>query len=127
MVYNGVVADQDTAVPAGYSAGTYGPGVSVGGGAVGGAVGGGNGGASRNGSGSRPGGQTQYNETPQYVCFKCRRAIPKLDEGVMAANRFYHINCFTCTRCQLGLAHVDFYNVGEFVFCTQCYLRTKKM
>jgi len=57
-------------------------------------------------------------------CAKCGEAVIGMENGCLALDDVFHLQCFTCTRCMGCLSGQNFYIVGSEVLCEADYLTT---
>ncbi|KAI6216877.1 LIM domain only protein 3 [Aphelenchoides fujianensis] len=56
------------------------------------------------------------------VCARCFRAVPPLEYVMRAKNHVFHLNCFSCARCNGRFCVGDyFFLVGSAVYCPADY------
>ncbi|XP_067426120.1 zyxin [Emydura macquarii macquarii] len=58
------------------------------------------------------------------LCGLCRRPLSRTQSAVRALDRLFHVECFTCFKCEKQLQGQQFYNVDEKPFCEDCYAGT---
>uniref|UniRef100_A0A6J0VI19 Zyxin n=1 Tax=Pogona vitticeps TaxID=103695 RepID=A0A6J0VI19_9SAUR len=57
-------------------------------------------------------------------CGLCNRALSRTQPAVRALDKLFHVECFTCFKCEKQLQGQQFYNVDEKPFCEECYAGT---
>nr|XP_060618650.1 zyxin isoform X1 [Anolis sagrei ordinatus]XP_060618651.1 zyxin isoform X1 [Anolis sagrei ordinatus]XP_060618652.1 zyxin isoform X1 [Anolis sagrei ordinatus] len=57
-------------------------------------------------------------------CGLCKKALSRTQPAVRALDKFFHVECFTCFKCERQLQGQQFYNVDEKPFCEECYAGT---
>ncbi|KAJ7335312.1 hypothetical protein JRQ81_013253 [Phrynocephalus forsythii] len=57
-------------------------------------------------------------------CGLCNRALSRTQPAVRALDKLFHVECFTCFKCERQLQGQQFYNVDEKPFCEECYAGT---
>lgn len=55
------------------------------------------------------------------LCGFCRKPLSRTQPAVRALDRLFHVECFTCFKCEKQLQGQQFYNVDEKPFCEDCY------
>uniref|UniRef100_A0A8C3NNM4 Zyxin n=1 Tax=Cyanoderma ruficeps TaxID=181631 RepID=A0A8C3NNM4_9PASS len=58
------------------------------------------------------------------LCGFCRKPLSRTQPAVKALDRLFHVECFTCFKCEKQLQGQQFYNVDEKPFCEDCYAST---
>ncbi|EMP29511.1 Zyxin [Chelonia mydas] len=58
------------------------------------------------------------------LCGLCRRPLSRTQPAVRALDHLFHVECFTCFKCEKQLQGQQFYNVDEKPFCEDCYAGT---
>ncbi|XP_010084402.1 PREDICTED: zyxin [Pterocles gutturalis] len=58
------------------------------------------------------------------LCGFCRKPLSRTQPAVKALDCLFHVECFTCFRCEKQLQGQQFYNVDEKPFCEDCYAGT---
>ncbi|NXS22364.1 ZYX protein, partial [Mystacornis crossleyi] len=58
------------------------------------------------------------------LCGFCRKPLSRTQPAVRALDRLFHVECFTCFKCEKQLQGQQFYNVDEKPFCEDCYAST---
>ncbi|NXC53674.1 ZYX protein, partial [Aleadryas rufinucha] len=58
------------------------------------------------------------------LCGFCRKPLSRTQPAVRALDRLFHVECFTCFKCEKQLQGQQFYNVDEKPFCEDCYVST---
>ncbi|NWU71970.1 ZYX protein, partial [Pterocles burchelli] len=58
------------------------------------------------------------------LCGFCRKPLSRTQPAVRALDCLFHVECFTCFRCEKQLQGQQFYNVDEKPFCEDCYAGT---
>ncbi|XP_060092929.1 zyxin isoform X2 [Heteronotia binoei] len=62
--------------------------------------------------------------TPAELCGLCNKALSRTQPAVRALDKLFHVECFTCFKCERQLQGQQFYNVDEKPFCEDCYAAT---
>ncbi|XP_077201976.1 zyxin isoform X2 [Paroedura picta] len=62
--------------------------------------------------------------TTAELCGLCNKALSRTQPAVRALDRLFHVECFTCFKCEKQLQGQQFYNVDEKPFCEECYAGT---
>ncbi|XP_030309634.1 zyxin isoform X1 [Calypte anna] len=57
-------------------------------------------------------------------CGFCRKPLSRTQPAVRALDCLFHVECFTCFKCEKQLQGQQFYNVDEKPFCEECYAGT---
>ncbi|KAM6469234.1 zyxin isoform 2-T2 [Liasis olivaceus] len=57
-------------------------------------------------------------------CGLCSKALSRTQPAVRALDKLFHVECFTCFKCERQLQGQQFYNVDEKPFCEECYAGT---
>ncbi|XP_019854051.1 PREDICTED: LIM domain-binding protein 3-like [Amphimedon queenslandica] len=61
-----------------------------------------------------------YEKQVAQICSLCRKAI--VGPMVNATNRYYHQECFRCSRCSCNLSQQDGFNMENgMLFCSNCF------
>lgn len=55
------------------------------------------------------------------LCGFCRKPLSRTQPAVRALDCLFHVECFTCFKCEKQLQGQQFYNVDEKPFCEDCY------
>lgn len=55
------------------------------------------------------------------LCGFCRKPLSRTQPAVRALDSLFHVECFTCFKCEKQLQGQQFYNVDEKPFCEDCY------
>ncbi|NXP56407.1 ZYX protein, partial [Heliornis fulica] len=58
------------------------------------------------------------------LCGFCRKPLSRTQPAVRALDCLFHVECFTCFKCEKQLQGQQFYNVDEKPFCEDCYAGT---
>uniref|UniRef100_A0A8C3JLF9 Zyxin n=1 Tax=Calidris pygmaea TaxID=425635 RepID=A0A8C3JLF9_9CHAR len=58
------------------------------------------------------------------LCGFCRKPLSRTQPAVKALDSLFHVECFTCFKCEKQLQGQQFYNVDEKPFCEDCYAGT---
>ncbi|XP_058026294.1 zyxin isoform X1 [Ahaetulla prasina] len=58
------------------------------------------------------------------LCGLCSKALSRTQPAVRALDQLFHVECFTCFKCERQLQGQQFYNVDEKPFCEECYAGT---
>ncbi|XP_066470835.1 zyxin isoform X2 [Tiliqua scincoides] len=58
------------------------------------------------------------------LCGLCHKALSRTQPAVRALDKLFHVECFTCFKCERQLQGQQFYNVDEKPFCEECYAGT---
>ncbi|NXF08398.1 ZYX protein, partial [Smithornis capensis] len=58
------------------------------------------------------------------LCGFCRKPLSRTQPAVRALDSLFHVECFTCFKCEKQLQGQQFYNVDEKPFCEDCYAGT---
>ncbi|NWH96618.1 ZYX protein, partial [Tichodroma muraria] len=58
------------------------------------------------------------------LCGFCRKPLSRTQPAVRALDCLFHVECFTCFKCEKQLQGQQFYNVDEKPFCEDCYAST---
>lgn len=58
------------------------------------------------------------------ICFKCNERVVGENSGCTAMDQVYHIDCFTCSQCQINLQGKPFYALDCKPYCDFDYLQT---
>ncbi|XP_034952940.2 zyxin isoform X3 [Zootoca vivipara] len=58
------------------------------------------------------------------LCGLCHKALSRTQPAVRALDKLFHVECFTCFKCEKQLQGQQFYNVDEKPFCEECYAGT---
>ncbi|OPJ69294.1 zyxin isoform A [Patagioenas fasciata monilis] len=58
------------------------------------------------------------------LCGFCRKPLSRTQPAVRALDCLFHVECFTCFKCEKQLQGQQFYNVDEKPFCEECYAGT---
>ncbi|XP_053157926.1 zyxin isoform X3 [Hemicordylus capensis] len=58
------------------------------------------------------------------LCGLCHKALSRTQPAVRALDKLFHVECFTCFKCERQLQGQQFYNVDEKPFCEDCYAGT---
>ncbi|XP_041887275.1 zyxin isoform X2 [Corvus kubaryi] len=58
------------------------------------------------------------------LCGFCRKPLSRTQPAVRALDHLFHVECFTCFKCEKQLQGQQFYNVDEKPFCEDCYAST---
>ncbi|NXX79984.1 ZYX protein, partial [Urocolius indicus] len=58
------------------------------------------------------------------LCGFCRKPLSRTQPAVRALDCLFHVECFTCFKCEKQLQGQQFYNVDEKPFCEDCYTGT---
>lgn len=58
------------------------------------------------------------------LCGLCRKPLSRTQPAVRALDHLFHVECFTCFKCEKQLQGQQFYNVDEKPFCEDCYAGT---
>ncbi|XP_069721984.1 zyxin isoform X1 [Phaenicophaeus curvirostris] len=58
------------------------------------------------------------------LCGFCRKPLSRTQPAVRALDSLFHMECFTCFKCEKQLQGQQFYNVDEKPFCEDCYAGT---
>ncbi|XP_042309695.1 LOW QUALITY PROTEIN: zyxin [Sceloporus undulatus] len=58
------------------------------------------------------------------LCGLCNKALSRTQPAVRALDKLFHVECFTCFKCERQLQGQQFYNVDEKPFCEECYAGT---
>ncbi|XP_006127411.2 zyxin [Pelodiscus sinensis] len=58
------------------------------------------------------------------LCGLCRKPLSRTQPAVRALDCLFHVECFTCFKCEKQLQGQQFYNVDEKPFCEDCYAGT---
>ncbi|NXG71429.1 ZYX protein, partial [Baryphthengus martii] len=58
------------------------------------------------------------------LCGFCQKPLSRTQPAVRALDRLFHVECFTCFKCEKQLQGQQFYNVDEKPFCEDCYAGT---
>ncbi|KAL8202719.1 UNVERIFIED_CONTAM: hypothetical protein K2H54_023329 [Gekko kuhli] len=59
--------------------------------------------------------------TAAELCGLCNKALSRTQPAVRALDKLFHVECFTCFKCERQLQGQQFYNVDEKPFCEECY------
>ncbi|XP_010210652.1 PREDICTED: zyxin [Tinamus guttatus] len=62
--------------------------------------------------------------TTSELCGFCRKPLSRTQPAVRALDCLFHVECFTCFKCEKQLQGQQFYNVDEKPFCEDCYAGT---
>ncbi|NXX95167.1 ZYX protein, partial [Centropus bengalensis] len=62
--------------------------------------------------------------TTSELCGFCRKPLSRTQPAVRALDSLFHMECFTCFKCEKQLQGQQFYNVDEKPFCEDCYAGT---
>ncbi|XP_048360447.1 zyxin isoform X2 [Sphaerodactylus townsendi] len=62
--------------------------------------------------------------TSAELCDLCNKALSRTQPAVRALDKLFHVECFTCFKCERQLQGQQFYNVDEKPFCEECYAGT---
>ncbi|NWX86907.1 ZYX protein, partial [Nothoprocta pentlandii] len=62
--------------------------------------------------------------TTSELCGFCRKPLSRTQPAVRALDNLFHVECFTCFKCEKQLQGQQFYNVDEKPFCEDCYAGT---
>ncbi|XP_053226426.1 zyxin isoform X2 [Podarcis raffonei] len=62
--------------------------------------------------------------TNSELCGLCHKALSRTQPAVRALDKLFHVECFTCFKCEKQLQGQQFYNVDEKPFCEECYAGT---
>uniref|UniRef100_A0A8B9QVE7 Zyxin n=1 Tax=Anas platyrhynchos TaxID=8839 RepID=A0A8B9QVE7_ANAPL len=62
--------------------------------------------------------------TTSELCGFCRKPLSRTQPAVRALDSLFHVECFTCFKCEKQLQGQQFYNVDEKPFCEDCYAGT---
>ncbi|XP_061862274.1 zyxin isoform X2 [Colius striatus] len=62
--------------------------------------------------------------TTSELCGFCRKPLSRTQPAVRALDCLFHVECFTCFKCEKQLQGQQFYNVDEKPFCEDCYTGT---
>ncbi|XP_015283611.1 PREDICTED: zyxin isoform X2 [Gekko japonicus] len=62
--------------------------------------------------------------TAAELCGLCNKALSRTQPAVRALDKLFHVECFTCFKCERQLQGQQFYNVDEKPFCEDCYAGT---
>ncbi|XP_032853412.1 zyxin [Tyto alba] len=57
-------------------------------------------------------------------CGFCQKPLSRTQPAVRALECLFHVECFTCFKCEKQLQGQQFYNVDEKPFCEDCYAGT---
>lgn len=55
------------------------------------------------------------------LCGFCQKPLSRTQPAVRALDCLFHVECFTCFKCEKQLQGQQFYNVDEKPFCEECY------
>ncbi|XP_062449974.1 zyxin isoform X2 [Rhea pennata] len=58
------------------------------------------------------------------LCGFCQKPLSRTQPAVRALDCLFHVECFTCFKCEKQLQGQQFYNVDEKPFCEDCYAGT---
>lgn len=58
------------------------------------------------------------------ICVKCGERVVGESSGCTAMEQIYHINCFTCSECNMNLQGKPFYAFDGEPYCEEDYLNT---
>ncbi|NXP81324.1 ZYX protein, partial [Ramphastos sulfuratus] len=58
------------------------------------------------------------------LCGFCQKPLSRTQPAVRALDCLFHVECFTCFKCEKQLQGQQFYNVDEKPFCEDCYAST---
>ncbi|XP_069506412.1 zyxin isoform X2 [Ambystoma mexicanum] len=57
-------------------------------------------------------------------CGLCRKPLSRTQPAVRALEQLFHVECFTCFKCEKQLQGQQFYDVDGKPFCEECYAGT---
>ncbi|XP_069098762.1 zyxin [Pleurodeles waltl] len=57
-------------------------------------------------------------------CGLCRKPLSRTQPAVRALEQLFHVECFTCFKCEKQLQGQQFYDVDTKPFCEECYAGT---
>lgn len=57
------------------------------------------------------------------MCLKCNEKIYGADNGLRAMDQLFHVECFACQGCSVGLQGKHFYAMDKKSFCENCYMK----
>uniref|UniRef100_A0A670K1E5 Zyxin n=1 Tax=Podarcis muralis TaxID=64176 RepID=A0A670K1E5_PODMU len=58
--------------------------------------------------------------TNSELCGLCHKALSRTQPAVRALDKLFHVECFTCFKCEKQLQGQQLYNVDEKPFCEDC-------
>ncbi|XP_043935796.1 zyxin isoform X2 [Protopterus annectens] len=61
---------------------------------------------------------------PNEFCALCKQPLPRTQPSVRAMDQMYHVECFTCFKCERQLQGQQFYDMDGKPFCEDCYSGT---
>ncbi|XP_062985066.1 zyxin [Elgaria multicarinata webbii] len=67
---------------------------------------------------------SQAEASTSELCGLCNKALSRTQPAVRALDKLFHVECFTCFKCERQLQGQQFYNVDEKPFCEECYAGT---
>ncbi|XP_019404040.1 PREDICTED: zyxin isoform X2 [Crocodylus porosus] len=66
----------------------------------------------------------QVEASTSELCGFCQKPLSRTQPAVRALDCLFHVECFTCFKCEKQLQGQQFYNVDEKPFCEECYAGT---
>jgi len=63
--------------------------------------------------------EEDYNQLFLVKCFKCSGSIH--ENPISVQGKDYHPLCFTCTKCQDPICHINFHERKGIPYCEECY------